>query len=208
MCAWIISRGRFRRPCIDADAPAALDGSSDRVWEYSQDRRARVDRAGGLPDNSPIVEHDKPLALYRERLLSVSRVIELHADRLAVRAHWRLGRSYRMSVSLKALRPKYTEVWIRQKLFRRGLALALLLAAAAVVLDLPRAGRPPQVVIYAAYGAAIALGALAALAWPKVLFVRFSSSEGKPGLDIARAGPDRRSFDDFVSQIVKQIRQN
>ncbi|MGE5608733.1 MAG: hypothetical protein ACM359_05745, partial [Bacillota bacterium] len=48
---------------------------------------------------------------------------------------------------------------------------------------------------------------LSAFTYPKILFIRFDSQEGAPGLDIARSGPDKAHFDDFVESVRKQIKK-
>jgi hypothetical protein len=39
-------------------------------------------------------------------------------------------------------------------------------------------------------------------------FARFSRKDGRPGLDIFDAGPDRARFDDFLREIQKCIRRS
>lgn len=153
-------------------------------------------------------EDQAPLAVYRERLAQVGRVIELYDDRVEVRARWLFGGQYRNTIRLADLVPKPREFHVRQRLFKRALALGLLAAAAAVVCMRPEAGMLNHpAVIWPLWILAGGLLAVAARAFPKVLFNRFVRHDGKPGLDIAAAGPDRRAFAEFVDRVARQVRK-
>lgn len=159
-----------------------------------------------LPDTND--SSDAPLAVYRERLLQVRREFKLYPDRVVVRAKWLTGRPYKNTIPLAGLNPKPTQAMIRQRLWKRTLSIGLLAAAAAVVFKRPgyEALQPWLINIF--YGLFIFFGLLTLMALPKVLFIRFVSRHEKtPGLDIAKAGPDKRNFEAFVEQIRKQIRK-
>jgi hypothetical protein len=152
---------------------------------------------------------EAPIATYRERLVQVRREFSLHADRVVVRARWLSGRTYRNTIPLDRLDPTPTQARIRQRAFRRALPIALLAAAAAVVFSRPGYQAVQPWLNYGLYGLFILFGAVTAIAWPRVLFIRFNSRQnGQPGLDIARAGPDSRHFEAFVEQVRNQIRRN
>ena len=154
-----------------------------------------------------MADDDMPLATYRERLPQVGRSLELYSDRVVVRAKWRLGRSFQQTIRLDNLNPRPTQIWVRQRLFKKSLAVASISAAAAVVFDRYETN-VSQWVVYAFVALALAAGAVTVLSYPKVLFARFATKSGTPGLDIARAGPDRAEFDEFVEQVKKQIRRS
>lgn len=159
------------------------------------------------PVSSP--DMDAPLAVYRERLLQVRRVLELYPDRVVVHARWLLGGRFQQTVRLETLKAQTREVWVRQRLFKRALVAAILFAAIALaaVIARPEGGGVPMWLVYAIYAVAVAAGVVAMLAWPKVQFVRFLNKSGAVGLDVARAGPDARSFDEFIQQLRRQIRK-
>lgn len=151
---------------------------------------------------------DEPLAVYRERLLNVRRTLTLYPDRVVAQAKWIFGGAFTQEIRLDTLAPDVRTFATRQRLFKRALAVASMCAAVAVVFTRPGASwTMPQWLAYTLYALALAVGAVAVIAWPKVLFARFPSRSGRPGLDVARAGPDARAFDDFVSQVQRQIRR-
>ena len=149
-----------------------------------------------------------PIAVYHERLLRVRRRFELYPDRVVVHAKWLLGRQFQTTIPLADLKAQTSELWIRQRVMRKAIVVAALSAAAAVVLNRPGYEAVQPWLIYLLYGLAVAGGLVIVMTWPKVLFVRFPSRhEKRAGLDIARAGPDERSFGEFVEQVKKQIRK-
>ena len=72
---------------------------------------------------------EAPLATYRERLPQVRRVLELYPDRVAARARWVMGGEYQQTIPLAGLRAEPRELWVRQRLFKRSLAIAALMVA-------------------------------------------------------------------------------
>jgi hypothetical protein len=151
---------------------------------------------------------ETPIATYRERLVQVRREFRLYRDRVVVQARWLSGRKYQNTIPLEGLDPKPSQARIRQRAFKRALPIALLAAAAAVVISRPGYEWLQPWLKYALYGVFIVFGAVAAISWPKVLFIRFNARESKkPGLDIARAGPDASNFETFVEAVRTQIRR-
>jgi hypothetical protein len=165
-----------------------------------ENRAAAPDRR--MPDHDP----DPPMATYRERLLQVRRTLDLHADRVIVRAHWLMGGSFEQTIRLDNLSPQPNLILVRQRLFKKSLAVASIAAAAAVVFD--RYGTNiAQRAVYASVALALAAGAVTVLSYPKVMFARFMTKAGKAGPDVARAGPDRAGFQAFIEQMQRQIRR-
>jgi len=157
----------------------------------------------------PSQDTEAPLAAYRERLPQVGRTLELYTDRIVVRAKWLFGGRYTQTIQLEGLEPRPLEIWVRQRLFKRALALSLLSAAAAVVLTQNGGGgRFNPWLVNGFYIIAMLIGAVAVLSYAKVRFARFPTREGKAGLDIARAGPDAATFDDFVDRVKARIRKS
>ena len=110
------------------------------------------------------------------------------------------------TIRLDNLSPRPNLILVRQRLFKKSLAVASISAAAAVVFD--RYGTNiAQWVVYGFVAVALAAGTVTMLSYPKVMFARFMTRAGKAGLDVARAGPDRAAFQDFVEQMQRQIRR-
>ena len=83
--------------------------------------------------------------------------------------------------------------------------LGSIAVAAALVLSLPRYPeliRRWSVLGWPAAGLAFAV---AAFSLPRRQFVHFPRSNGKPGLDICKAGPDRDRFEAFVAAVRTRI---
>jgi hypothetical protein len=79
--------------------------------------------------------------------------------------------------------------------------------AVAAALVLARPGYPDALRHAAVYGwpaAGIAL-AVALLCMPRRQFVHFPRADGRPGLDLCKAGPDRARFESFVEEIRRRI---
>jgi len=149
----------------------------------------------------------EPLARYREQLPQVRREFALHADHVEVRARWALGRRYRNVVRLEDLSGRTTTLLIRNKLVKKAIAFGSLAVGAAVVLALP--GYAPGVRAFAPAGWSVAVicFGVAAITWRKTPFIRFLRTDGRPGLDIGRAGPEAAAFESFVDQVRRAIRQ-
>ncbi|MBI5544533.1 MAG: hypothetical protein HY901_11630 [Deltaproteobacteria bacterium] len=152
--------------------------------------------------------HDaSPLASYTERLLQVRRDFALYHDRVEVRASWLLGRTHCTTVLLGQLSPRTTEALIRNRWAKHSILIGSLAVATAVVLGRP--GQEPWVQRASVLGWLVAgfCGVVLALTARKVRFVRVLRPDGKPGLDIAQAGPDAARFEEFLAALKRQVRQ-
>ncbi len=140
--------------------------------------------------------------------MQVRRRLDLYRDRVDIEAVWMLGKRFTMTVALVRLTGQTREMWIRQRMFKRSLAVAALAVATAVVIG--RYDRTPtvQAVVWISIGIGILAGMTSVRSFPKVLFLRFATRDGAPGLDIARSGPDARRFDEFVDRLRRQIRKS
>lgn len=147
------------------------------------------------------------MGTYVERLVQVGRVFELYPDRVVVSAKWWWGRPYETTVPLVSLNPDCTYQLIRYRLFKHGL-LALAIGVAVAVL----VGRADGTLWHQAASiggwaiAAVGL-AISAVTYQRVMFARFARRGGGGGLDIARSGPDRERFEEFVRLVQRQIRK-
>lgn len=149
-----------------------------------------------------------PIATYTESLLHVRRQFDLYPDRVTIRAHWRFkGKSYNQTVRLDTLKPETHELRIRYRIhYWAGWVLALASLAMAISVYQTH-GRFVGPIAWA--GLAMAVGGALTLAIThrdrRIRFVRFKTEEGRAGLDIGQAGPQRGQFDEFIRQIRKQI---
>ena len=150
---------------------------------------------------------DEPLATYVERLPQVRRILRLYDDRVEIDAAWTFGGEYHQVVQLTDLGTQATRFRVRDRWFRRAITIGMLALAAAVIFTRP--GYSLWVARFASvgYGIAAVCAFLAALTFTKRQFVRFLRLDGRPGLDICRAGPDRGHFEEFTTQIHRRIRR-
>ncbi len=150
---------------------------------------------------------DPPIAVYTERLLQVRRRLALYPDRIEVEATWLLGSRHRAVIPLGTLSPRTTEFFVRNRWTKRAIMLGSLAVGAAVVLGRPgRYGPWAERAGLAAWVIAGLCAAVAALSFRKIRFVRLLRADGKPGLDVAQAGPDAARFEEFVAAVRRQVR--
>lgn len=149
---------------------------------------------------------EQPLAVYTERLIQVRRTMALYADRVEVEARWLLGTRQRTTVRLASLTPRTAEIFVRNRWTKHAILLGSLAVAAAVVLGRPGYGPWGERASLAGWAAAGLCGAVAALTFRKVRFVRLLRPDGRPGLDVAQAGPDAGRLDEFVAAVKRQVR--
>ncbi len=155
---------------------------------------------------SPQDRPEPPIAVYTERLLQVRRRLALYADRVEVDASWLFGSRRHTTVRLAALTPRTNEIFVRNRWLKRAVLIGSLAVASAVVLGRPGYGPWAQRVSLACWVVAGLCAAAAALSFRKVRFVRLLRPDGRPGLDIAQAGPDAAGFETFVAAVKRQVR--
>jgi hypothetical protein len=151
--------------------------------------------------------HLQSLATYTERLPQVKRVFHLYRDRIEIHARWTLGRTYKTTVTLADLMPQVKRFFVRNRWFKRSILIGSLAVAAAVVFT--RGDYPAwlQRTAQLCWALAIGCGVMASVTFSKQQFARFSRRDGRPGLDLCAAGPDRAHFDEFLEQIQNRIRK-
>jgi hypothetical protein len=142
-----------------------------------------------------------PIATYTERLPQVRRVFRLYPDRVEVAARWTFGRSYQIVVKLGDLSGQINRFTVKNRWFPKGVMVGAIAVAFALVLS--RGGYPDLVHRLALLGWPVAGVAfvVALLSLPRRQFVHFPRADGRPGLDICKAGPDRDRFEDFVKEV-------
>ena len=148
---------------------------------------------------------DAPIATYTERLPQVCRSFQLFPDRVEVDAKWTLGKSFRMTVALRELSGRTRAFHVKNRWFPRAVMIGATMVAAALVLGRP--GYPEAVRHASGYGwplAGIAF-AVALMCMQRRQFVHFPRNDGRPGLDLCKAGPDRARFEAFVEEIRRRI---
>jgi hypothetical protein len=151
---------------------------------------------------------DTPLATYNERLPQVRRVFHLYPDRVEVAARWTLGRRSRITVKLADLSGQANRFTVKNRWFPRAVMVGSLAVGLALVLS--RSGYPDWLRRAALAGWPVAGVAfvVALFCLPRRQFVHFPRSNGKPGLDICKAGPDQARFEAFVGEVRKCIRKS
>jgi hypothetical protein len=150
---------------------------------------------------------ETPLATYTERLPQVRRVFRLYPDRVEVAARWTFGRNYQTVVKLADLSGQMNRFNVKNRWFPRGVMLGSVAVAFALVLS--RSGYPDLLRRVAVLGwplAGIAY-AVALFSLPRRQFVHFPRANGRPGLDICKAGPDQARFEAFVNAVRQGIRR-
>jgi hypothetical protein len=154
-----------------------------------------------------VMATQSPLNTYVERLVQVGRVFELYPDRVVVSATWWWGRPYVNTVRLASLSPDYGYQIIRYRLFKHGILAMAIGVALALLLGRSDGTLFHQAALVSGWGIAAVGLAIAAMTYQRVLFARFPPRAGRGGLDIARSGPDRERFEEFVKLVQRQIRR-
>jgi len=151
---------------------------------------------------------ETPLATYTERLPQVRRVFRLYPDRVEVSARWTLGRRFRITVRLADLSGQVNRFTVKNRWLPRAVGVGSLAVGLALVFS--RGGYPGWVqrASMAGWPAAGVAFAVALICLPRRQFVHFPRGDGKPGLDICKAGPDQARFEAFVGEVRKCIRKS
>ena len=151
------------------------------------------------PDAPPIV------ARYREVRIDGKRHFELFNDAIRVHGTATFQSDIDTTIPLADIQPRIIRLRIRHRAFWTGLwitiggTLGFITLVAGFQLD--PMGLAPG--LLGCIGAGGVLTSLATLR--KVEFARFESKAGVAVLDVARAGPDKGSYDEFVARIMEQI---
>src|SRR5262249_12666342 len=110
------------------------------------------------------------------------------------------------TIPLSRIDPRVIRLHIRHPAFWWGFGGALVSFIACEVLVSGFKLSPFESAFGLLFGVGLSGVALCLATLRKTEFARFESDAGVPVLDIARAGPDRERFDDFVNRLLEQIR--
>jgi hypothetical protein len=147
-----------------------------------------------------------PIATYIERRMDGRREFSLSSDEILVVGKRLLGANYEVRIPLKSIEPTISRLFIRSTFFLAGACSAL----GSTFICITMWSIEPSWLsfwpnwIFVATG--IAGFVLAALTFKRVEFASFQSQAAVRVLDIARSGPERHKFDEFVNSVVRQIK--
>ena len=153
------------------------------------------------------IKSKPPIFTYTERLPQVRRVFDLYCDRVEIHAQWTAGNAYHNTVKLADLTGEFTRVVIRNRWFKKSVMIGSIALAAAAVLphgDYPQFVRSAALLGWPLAGVCIAI---AAISFPKRQFARFTRRDGKVGLDLCNAGPNKARYQEFIREIQRRIRK-
>ena len=133
-------------------------------------------------------------------------MFRLYPDRVEVTARWTFGKTVDTVVKLKDLSGQMETFTVKHLRFPKAVALGSF--AVAFALALSRPGYPEFLRRGALLGWPVAAAAfvVAILSLPRRRFIHFPRTDGRPGLDICKAGPDQTRFEAFVKDVARQIR--
>lgn len=148
----------------------------------------------------------QPVAKYSERRFDGRRTFELYPDAVLVKGSSTFASDFEARVPLASLDANYARLRVRHPACLVGAGGAIFACVVRELLvgplQLPwfdeRSGFATALVVS---GLVLCLATIR-----KVEFVRFTTQSGVVALDVARAGPDRAHFDEFVGAVVRQIR--
>ena len=147
-----------------------------------------------------------PIATYREVRFDGKRQFDLFADTIRVRGAATMQSDVDTTIPLKRIDPRLIKLHIRNKMFWGGLWMFMVGFIGAAILvggfQLDPFGIAPGLVGIIGVTGVI----LCCATFRKCEFARFESDAGLPVLDIARSGPDKSTFDEFVGRVLQQIR--
>jgi hypothetical protein len=151
-----------------------------------------------------------PLAQFDEVRPNGRRHFELFADRVIVDSRSAKADCV-ITVLLADLRAEPNIVRVRPKEFNLGvgsLLIGIVLGFVAFTVGAMQQPANGKSMIWVGASAAFLVASLAIVAKTirKIEFTQFVSNQGKPLLDVARAGPQRAGFDSFIEAVTDQIR--
>ena len=147
-----------------------------------------------------------PLATYREVRFDGKRLFELHADSIRVAGSRTFQSNVDTTIPLSRIDPRVIRMHVRHGSFWAGLCLAVVGFFGYEILTAGFKLNPFEFPAGLPLGLGVTGIALCLATARKVEFARFESDAGVAVLDIARAGPDRAKFDEFVSKLQDQVR--
>ena len=155
---------------------------------------------------SPLsTEDDEPL-VYREVLARGRRTFELFPDRVFIKVRYP-NYSAEVTVLLADLRPNPNIVYQREWPFQVGIVLL----AGAAIMGIYAFSLPDKAINYLSTRAlpfAIVGGVMFFYSFRKIMVTSFVSHLGIALLDVADAGPDRRQYHDFLTELQARVTAN
>jgi hypothetical protein len=144
----------------------------------------------------------QPIASYQERRFDGQRNFELFAEHLTVKGRQTFGAEFETTIPLYTLSPALSHLRTRDRGFWSGIVMIL------IAISLLQSG---ALLITSYWGGLAAVmvvaGALLSIATArKVEWVQISSRAGFLSVTIARAGPDKSTFDKFINSLLEQIK--
>ena len=153
-----------------------------------------------MPTESP-----PALASYREVRFDGKRHFELFADSIRIRGTVTLRSDIDTTIPLAEVQPRIARLRIRNSVFWGGLWLAVGGFTVSTILIAGFRFDPFTITPGLPGIMGMAGLALCVATFRKVEFAQFESRAGVPILDVAKAGPDRKSYDEFVSKIQERV---
>ena len=141
------------------------------------------------------------IAKYEERRFDGKRLFELFGDRMLVSGARSLGPRFEQRVELRSLNAIPDRLWTRPPQFWGGIAMAVIFSTISIGFEtsLPSYWKALFWVLFAA-GALLALATSRRIEWAV-----FRNLSGLHALDVARIGPDRDHFEEFVDATQQAI---
>jgi hypothetical protein len=144
----------------------------------------------------------QPIASYQERRFDGQRSFELFHEHITIKGKQSFGAEFETTIPLNTLSPTVSHLRTRDRGFWSGIVMIL------IAISLLQSG---ALAITSYWGGLTAVmvvaGALLSIATArKIEWVQISSRAGLVSVNIARVGPDKITFDKFVSSLLEQIK--
>lgn len=147
-----------------------------------------------------------PIATYFERRIDWRTQFLLFPNEILIIGKRLAGPHYETRIPLKTLDPIITRWFSRSTLFLAGICLALGSTFICVVLRTAEVSWLSYWMNWTFVVVGIFGFALVTLTFRKIEYARFRNEAGIIVLNIARSGPERRKFDEFIDTMVRQIK--
>ena len=142
------------------------------------------------------------IATYSERRINGRRQFSLFPHEILVVGHRFFGASYEVRIPLKSTEPTVSRIFVRSTFFLIGLVLA---ASNTFICILLKSLLLPWSFLILFIATGILGLILAGITFKRVEFAQFRSQAGVVVFDVARSGPERHKFDEFVETLIRQI---
>lgn len=147
----------------------------------------------------------EPLATYREARFDGKRQFDLFDHEIRVRGSVGIGMKIDTTIPLRQLQSRVIRIWVRNQNFKSGLNVFAIGFISAIILIEGFSFEFYEFLPGLAGIVALSGLCLMAATAKKVEYARFESDAGVAVLDVARAGPDREMFDEFIEVLQEKI---